>query len=251
MVACFLLTGWIFLISSHSPNDEFTIRTIGKVPASDIESVKTNVRESSHKVLLFMGKPKIRPFEVVICGDRASFDKELAAEYLTPNAQRWMVGAGMSRGLCILNPSRWNTDAVDHDSSNLAATKRIICHEIVHVYHSQINPSKEFDGMDDLGWLVEGLAVYASGQLDTEHKSDDIKAVQANAVPDKLSNFFGGRYGYGISGSLVGYIDHRYGHKKLLDLLRLTKPDEVLTQLKTSETALIVDWKASLGVQHN
>jgi len=251
MVACILLAGWISLSTGHSLSDSFSVRTIGNVPVSDIESVKSSVRASSKMVLRFMGQPKVTPFEVVICGDRASFDKELAAEYLTPNAQRWMVGAGMRRGLCILNPSRWKTDAADHDPSNVAATKRLICHEIVHVYHAQINPSRDFDGMDDLGWLVEGVAVYASGQLDTEHKSDGQQAVRANAVPDKLGNFFGGRYGYGISGSLVAYIDHRYGHKTLLELLQMTKPDQVLGRLKTGESALITDWKSSLGARHD
>jgi hypothetical protein len=46
------------------------------------------------------------------------------------------------------------------------------------VYHGQFNPTRDFTGVDDLDWFIEGLAVFASGQL-TKERLEQMAAAAA------------------------------------------------------------------------
>ena len=96
----------------------------------------------------------------------------------------------------------------------------------------------------------EGLATYVSGQMDEEHKGQDLEAIKAGKTPAKLVDGWTGRYRYAVSGSLVRYVDHKYGRKTLIKILRLTKQQDVLNALHVSEQKLISDWSASIGSQN-
>ena len=103
--------------------------------------------------------------------------------------------------------------------------------------------------MDDLSWLIEGLATYVSGQMDEEHRGQDAEAIQEGKAPKSLATAWSGRYRCAISGSLVRFVDQKYGRAKLIELLALTKPSKVLAALGTSEAKLLDDWQKSV-VRH-
>ena len=192
----------------------------------------------------FFGHPFSEPIRLTIAPDRAAFDAALPPAWGMGNSQCWMVGVGVADFLVVLSPTAWPKQSCEHDPRNVADTQRLISHELTHVYHGQHNPTRDFTGADDIGWFVEGLAVVVSGQLDNEHQTDAAQAIQAGAAPTALATAWSGRYRYGVSGSLVRYIDVTYGRHMLVALLAAKTQGEILGQLGATEPQLLDRWKA-------
>ncbi len=203
------------------------------------------VDEGSKQVEAFFHNPYPREYKVEVVPSRAAFDKIFKDRWGVEHTESWAVAAGVSDGLFILSPRVWKTEASEHDPNDQGHIRRIVAHELTHVYHGQINPSKDFDGMDDMAWLIEGVATYVSGQMDEEHKGQDVEAVKAGKAPSKLADAWTGRYRYAVSGSIVRFIDQKYGRKKLVQILSLTKQDAVLEHLNTTEKELLDEWAKS------
>jgi hypothetical protein len=101
--------------------------------------------------------------------------------------------------------------------------------------------------VNGIDWFVEGLATYASGQCDSTRISEVQKAVTENRIPSTLNKFWRGELKYGLSGSVVMFIDNKYGRKKLTSLLKYSDIYDVLSYLETTETELPSGWKAYIG----
>jgi hypothetical protein len=101
----------------------------------------------------------------------------------------------------------------------------------------------EFEGLD---WLAEGFATYASGQLTESRLADVRKLVEENKAPTTLDDFWTGKYRYGLAGSVVRFIDNKFGRTALLNVLAFRKKSEVLEALQTSEQELIAGWSEML-----
>ena len=114
----------------------------------------------------FFGGRYRTAFTVRIYPSRAALTAHWARAWGVPDLKTecWMVASGVGDELALLSPRVWGTEACEHAVADTASTRRIFWHELVHVYHGQHNPRPTFDGMDDLGWFVEGVAVLASGQ---------------------------------------------------------------------------------------
>jgi hypothetical protein len=119
----------------------------------------------------------------------------------------------------------------------------LITHELVHIYHGQQNVSADFGDVEGLDWFVEGLATYASGQCDSSRIAEIRKSIADDKIPNNLDNFWTGKMRYGLSGSVVMYIDRKYGRAKLNELLAFNKKAQLLSTLKTTETELLEGWK--------
>ena len=154
-----------------------------------------------------------------------------------------MVASGVASKLDIISPKLWNSEACEHNYSETIKTQQLITHELVHVYHGQLNGSPDFNNVEGLDWFVEGLATFASGQCDSLRLSEVKKALNENNIPNNLDNFWSGKMKYGLSGSVVMYLSHKYGSYKLQDLLPLTKKSEILSALHISEAELLAGWK--------
>jgi hypothetical protein len=102
----------------------------------------------------------------------------------------------------------------------------------------------EFDGMDEISWLPEGLATYASGQLDRIHAKAARSAIYAGAGPSVLAQAWSGKYRYGIAGSLVTYLEITYSCAMLVALLPATSQEEMLRRLGVGEGELLKGWRA-------
>jgi hypothetical protein len=157
-----------------------------------------------------------------------------------------MIGAADADHAFFLSPSRWKAEADEHDPSDVAATERIVTHELTHSFHGQYNPSPTFDQLDDLAWLVEGVATYVSGQESTEHRGKAKLAATSPQFPAKLESVWTGNNRYAIAGSLVKFVDVTYGRRTLFTLLAATSNKCALAILKTSEAKLLGDWKSWL-----
>jgi hypothetical protein len=200
------------------------------------------------RVETFFDDPFLQPVIVRVFPDRASFDA-----YTTESwgfaTECWMVGAGATRMLVLLSPRVWDTEACDHDPDDPGELTGLVAHELVHVYHMQHNPSDEFKGADEIGWFVEGLATYVSGQLDQGQRARAREAIAADAAPKHLAEAWSGPYRYGVSGTLAEYVDAEWGRDVLSSLLGATSQAEILAALGVDEAGFLAGWRAWVSGQ--
>ena len=154
-----------------------------------------------------------------------------------------MVASGVATRMDIIAPAKWDQQSCDHHYADKEKMLQLITHELFHVYHGQLNASPDFSDVNNIDWFVEGLATYASGQCDSSRLSAIKKMVTANKVPASLDKFWIGPMKYGLSGSVVLYIDQTYGRNKLKELLRFNSINQIMDALGTSEADLISHWK--------
>ena len=186
-----------------------------------------------------------KKFSVFIHPNRQSLDSAWQKDWNMPEfkSECWMVASGVATKLDIISPKLWDQQSCEHTYSEKIRTQQLITHELVHTYHGQLNSSPDFSNTEGIDWFVEGLATFASGQYDTARIAEVKKAISENKIPQTLDEFWTGKIRYGLSGSVVSYIDHKYGRTKLNDLLSLNKKSEILSRLKTTESELLAEWK--------
>ena len=184
-------------------------------------------------------------FDVDIFPNRALMDKQWQKDWgdTVFRSECWMIASGVAHRLDLLSPGAWKNEACDHNANDMTEIRKVIWHELVHVFHGQVNPDHTFSYIEKLDWLVEGVATIVSGQLDEERLQRIKKMIKDNKTPSTLDNFWKGQDKYGLSGTMVAFIDKKYGRKKLFDLLQQTKKDAVLNLLAISETQLLAEWK--------
>jgi hypothetical protein len=185
----------------------------------------------------------IHDFSLHVSPDRASFSASLPAAWGMGETPCWMVAAGVADALYVISPRAWASESCEHDGSDALHVQQIITHELVHVYHGQHNPTRDFTGADEIGWFVEGLAVYASGQLEQSHAADARAAIDLGVAPIHLADAWTGRYRDGVCGSLVQCIDRTAGRRTLRRLLHASGQPELLGELGCSERELLDRWR--------
>lgn len=216
-------------------------------PAGDpyANGVRNDANASVKQIQSFFGAPFPDPIHFQVVADRATFDAAVAKFGLSPT-QCWMVGLGTADLMVVLSPQAWAKQACEHDPNDLEATRLLVKHELIHVYHGQFNSTRDFTGMDDLDWFIEGLAVFGSGQL-TKNRLDQMQAaVSAGQMPTSLSKIWTGPNRYAFAGLLVRYVDQTWGRPTTVHLLKVRNSAEALTLLGTSEKSLLAGWRASL-----
>ncbi len=231
--------GWI-IEKHHLYNLKYSSTDTRNIKEYDqmIENGITNVQE-------FFNSSFVNNFEVVIHPNRHSLDSAWQKDWNLPayKSECWMVGSGDAFKLNILSPIMWKNEACEHNYSDIKKTQQLITHELVHVFHGQHNVSPDFSNTEGIDWFVEGLAVYVSGQCDSLKISEIKNAISNNQIPKSLDNFWTGKLRYGLSGSVVMFIDFKYGRDKLKNLLPLNKKTELLSILETNENDLLFEWE--------
>lgn len=185
-----------------------------------------------------------KDFKVYVHPSRAEMDHQWQTDWKMPGfkSECWMVASGVATRLDLLSPLTWAKQACEHDYTNKDETQKVITHELFHIYHAQLNPSSDFSETGGIDWLVEGFATYASGQCDTERMLAVKDAVKKKTSPALLDDFWKGKLKYGFSGSLVMFVDKKYGREKLKGLLKFKTRTQVLGALKTNEKTLLKSW---------
>lgn len=186
-----------------------------------------------------------KDFDVYIHPGRHSLDSTWQKDWNMPTfkSECWMVASGVASRLDAISPKTWAKESCEHNYADKIKTQQLITHELVHVFHGQFNPSPDFSDATGMDWFVEGLATYASGQLDTARLKEIKNAISKNSIPNSLDKFWTGKLKYGLSGSVVMYIDKIYQRTKLKELLRYNKLTDLLGSLKLTEEELIDSWK--------
>lgn len=225
---------------SAPPAQEFTVAGPQELPAGG--NISTLIDNGRTQVERFFGQPFPAPVRITVSPTRSEFDASLPAKWEITPTQCWMVGVGGGGLLALLSPTAWPAEACEHDGKDTAHIQEIVTHELAHVYHGQRNPTGDFIGMDDAGWFVEGLAVLVSGQLDTGNRPTAAEAIKAGAAPAKLSDAWSGKFRYGVSGSMVAFIDASHGRAKLIELLGATTNDEMMRSVGLTEAEFLTRW---------
>jgi hypothetical protein len=224
-----------------------------RIDFSDIDRpvlplVRRDIEQSYREIERFFARSFPRAFNVRIFPDRSSLSAYWRAAWQAPDFQPecWMVASGTGSMLSLLSPQVWTSQACEHDTRDAVASYQIILHELVHVFHGQYNPHAELDSLDDIGWFVEGVATYASGQLERAHARRVEEAVAKGVLPHALKDIWTGPYRYGLSGSLVRFIDITYGRGKIVAMLGCTSEKDLLGLLETTEDELLSRWTKTL-----
>ncbi len=214
----------------------------------NIKDYKNLVETGTKSVKHFFNDSFRNRFRVYVHPNRQSLDSVWQKDWNMPEfkSECWMVASGVATKLDIISPKLWDKESCEHIYSEINQTQQLITHELIHVYHGQYNISPDFSDTEGIDWFVEGLATYASGQCDSERIDQVKNALHENKIPESLDNFWKGKLKYGVSGSIVMYIDHKYGREKVKELLPLNKKSEILSALKTSESELLKSWKLYL-----
>ena len=155
----------------------------------------------------------------------------------------WMVASGVGDKLDMISPKNWDKESCEHRYDDKLKTQQLITHELFHVYHGQLNASSDFSNTENIDWFVEGLATFASGQCDSLKIAEVKKAILDTKFAKSLNDFWKGKLRYGMSGSMVMFIETKYGRAKLKDLLQFNTKPAILTALNTTEETLLTEWK--------
>jgi hypothetical protein len=195
----------------------------------------------------FVSPPRVRVFP-----GRAELDAYVREAWGLEGTECWMVGAAEEEALILLSPRVWREEACDHDPGDPNHVRDLVAHELVHVYHMQRNPTRAFESVEGLDWFVEGLATLVSGQYERFHVERAREAVASGAAPAQLADAWSGRYRYGVSGSLVAYVETRVGKGGVARLLTATRLDEALSAVGDTEAEFLAAWAAwvSAGDSH-
>lgn len=200
------------------------------------------------EVLNFFNSPLNKNFDLVIHPNRQSLDSTWQKDWNMPDfrSECWMVASGTAFKMDLLSPVLWESESCEHKYIETKKTQQLITHELVHVYHGQLNVSPDFSNTEGIDWFVEGMATYASGQCDSTRISAIKEAISGNKIPLRLDDFWTGNLKYGLSGSMVMYIDKKYGREILRKLLPLNRKTDILTVLDITESELLSEWKEFL-----
>lgn len=221
----------------------FSVRAEG-VSAAETQDLGRELEDARAKVEAFFGQPFRRPVEALVCANRAAFDATFPPEWGVGQTECWMVASGIGGRLALLAPSAWKQQACGHDAADRQHVADLLAHELTHCFHGERNPHPDFDGVNGIDWYAEGLATLASGQLAREHAGVAVRAVAAGTAPADLDQAWTGRDRYGVSGSLVEYVEVRWGRPMLLQLMAATSEPELFSALGTSEADFLRDWSA-------
>lgn len=191
----------------------------------------------------FFGRSFRSHFVVRVFPDRASLVAYWVGVWHAPSLDDGCgaVAAARGREITYLSPAAWPTDACGLDAgSNQGAV--ILTHELVHVLHEHWNP-RLGEVAHAIPWFVEGLAVYASGQLRRDYAGRVKAAVVTGQAPTSLEDFWMDSLRYGLAGSMVAYLDIRLGRRGLDRLLTALTLTDILTAVGGSKADLLVGWR--------
>lgn len=204
------------------------------------------IDQGMQSVKLFFKLPYKKEFDVYLYPDRSSLDSTWQSDWKMPDfrSECWMVASGIAQKLDLLAPATWDTASCEHTYLDKIKTQQLITHELVHVFHGQYNISPDFSNTAGIDWFVEGLATYASGQCDAARLGEVKGAIDNGTTPATLDEFWSGKLKYGLSGSMVQFIDQQYGRAQLISLMQYNNKRELLQALHITEIELILHWTA-------
>ncbi len=206
-----------------------------------------------NEVQAFFARQFLIGYVIRVFPDRVSLAAYWREVWRAPDLDEgcWTVAAARGQEVTLLSPAAWKTDGCGHDPADLEHLYLILTHELVHVLHAQLN-SRLGQVANSMPWFVEGLAVFASGQLRREYDVPVRQVVASGYAPTRLAEIWDALWRYGVAGSVVEHIDRLVSREGLAALLIATAEAEVLQSTSMGEAELLAGWRARLraGADH-
>ena len=232
---------------SGPPNTAWLTRQAGTVTytyaeadAALVTAIEPVVATEAVRMVEFLGLAFAGPYGVSVSPDRVTFDDRFRRAFFT-QPPCWVIATASAAGIELLSPRAWGCG---HDPSNSEHLRIVLAHELVHVLHAQ---QLDSGYRLTLSWYQEGLAAYASGQLDAEFRGQAQARFSQGYVPASLDSMMNDSAAYGLAGDLVRYIDRVWGRAMLRTLTRARTTTDAMAMLNESEASLIARWRANAG----
>ncbi len=243
----------VFISSWNNPGSTWLVKDYGhytlmytSADQSNVDNYNNLLENGFRSAEAFFKSSFKNKFTIIIHPGRHSLDSTWQVDWKMPEfkSECWMVASGMATKLDMISPALWEKEACEHNYSNKESTQQLVTHELVHVYHGQANKSPDFTNVEGIDWFVEGLATFASGQFDSKRIDMVKEAIRSGKVPTCLDDFWTGKLKYGLAGSMVMFIENKYGWPKFKELLPFTKKSEILSLLQITEPDLLKEWES-------
>jgi hypothetical protein len=234
---------WVTFTASGS-----TIRAV-RADADLVPLVAGAISDGEDLATRFFAVGPLQPFTIAIYPDRSSLTDHWRAAWQFPSfqAQCWMIAAAWATELDLLSPRVWQRDACGHDAGNQAHIRNVLAHEVVHILHAQRGQHPTLGSLQNVQWFFEGLAVYVSGMLDVDYAGAAAARLNAGFAPLTLADVWNDQANYPLSGSIVRYIDRRFGRAALRDLLDAGSTATILARLGIGEAELLSAWRRDIA----
>ena len=239
--------------TSSAPADEWLTVTGGGLSIRAVRAdsglvpfVRDAIRDGESNATTFFTVPPLQPFSISLYPDRTTLTERWRIAWQFPSFQPecWLIAAAWATELDVLSPRVWSRDACGHDARDQTHIRNVLAHEVVHVLHGQLGQHANISSLLNAQWFTEGLAVYISGMLDMEYAGAVRARLDAGFAPRTFAEVWNDRANYPLSGSIVRYIDRRYGRPALRDLLTARSTTAILTRLGVGEAELLTAWRA-------
>ncbi len=222
-------------------NGTFRIHAHG-VDATRVAQLRADLVLAERRIEAVLG-PFPDTVAVRVYPSREAFSHALREAWGIRETACWMVGGADDHTVYLLDPGAWQQEACEHDPEDRDHVRGLIAHEAVHVYHGKVNPSDDLGGLPDIDWFTEGLATWASGQLEARHAGQAAEAIATGKAPRALADAWSGPYRYAVAGSMVAFNDHAWGRDTLRRLLAATSQAELLAALDVDEATFLHRWR--------
>jgi hypothetical protein len=211
--------------------------------------VRDAIQNGERIATTFFNAAPLQPYSISIYPDRTSLTDRWRVAWQFPSfqAECWLIAAAWATELDLLSPRIWSRDACGHDARNTTHIRNVLAHEVVHVLHGQVGQHGNLGTLVNAQWFTEGLAVYISGMLDYDYAGAVQSRLNSGFAPRTLAEVWNDQANYPLSGSIVRYIDRRFGRAALRDLLTARATSTILTRLGIGEAELLTAWRADYG----
>ena len=223
-----------------------TIRAV-RADADLVPLVGSAISDGERLATGFFGAAPLQPFTIAIYPDRSTLTDHWRAAWQAPafQPQCWLIAAAWAVELDLLSPRAWSRDACGHDAGNQTHIRNVLAHEVVHVMHAQLGQHPNLNSLLDVQWFFEGLAVYVSGMLDVDYAGIVPAKLSAGFAPRTFAEVWADPGNYPVSGSIVRYMDRRFGRAAVRGLLDARSTATILSRLGISEADLLSGWRAA------
>ena len=212
-------------------------------PDAALATSMTPVVESElARVTNFLGLSPQRSFPIVVWPDRQRFRDRFHGLFREV-PQCWVIAFGLASGVDMLPPRLWECG---HSALSAEVLGLVLAHELTHVVHQQ-QPGFGYGG--DMSWFLEGLAVYVSGQYNTEYAGVAQARLAQGFVPSSLPALMNDGAGYALAGDVVRFIDATWGRATLRSLTGMSSTTMILAALNDTQANLLARWRAAAGFQ--
>jgi len=185
--------------------------------------------------------PRVR---AILAPDRESFDA-LVADLLHVRIERpsdpRRIAQPQRADIIFLSPSAY----ADHSPYVYVPDdyRRMISHELVHVFQEQLSPDIEASPL----WWDEGLAVYLSEQWRTasqfRFREPVLRAIRAKRIPAVTTVLSDPSLAYSFGWTLVRFLEQKHGRKAIVGTVKHVSDGNVLAAFGENPANLETSWQ--------